>query len=36
MITLYMFIALTSSGEHIGTTDYVVYKNENLITLEVK
>lgn len=35
-LILYMFISLSSNGENIGTTDYVVYQENNLITLEIK
>lgn len=34
-LILYMFIALCSNGENIGTTDYVVYQKENVLTIEV-
>lgn len=34
-ITLHMFIALSSNGDNIGTTDYVVYQKENVLTIEV-
>ena len=35
IITLHLFIALCSNGDNIGTTDYVVYQKENVLTLEV-
>lgn len=34
-LILYMFISLSSNGENIGTTDYIVYQKENILTLEV-
>ena len=34
-LTLYMFISLISNGDNIGTTDYIVYQKENILTLEV-
>lgn len=34
-LTLFMFISLSSNGEHIGTTDYKVYKQNNILTIEV-
>lgn len=34
-LVLYMFISLSSNGDNIGTTDYVVYQEENVLTLEV-
>ena len=34
-LILYMFISLSSNGDNIGTTDYVVYQKENVLTLEV-
>ena len=34
-LILYMFISLSSNGDNIGTTDYVVYQEENVLTLEV-
>ena len=34
-LILYLFISLSSNGEHIGTTDYVVNEKENIITKEV-
>ncbi len=36
ILTLFMFISLSSNGEHIGTTDYIVYEKENILTIEVK
>ena len=35
-LILFMFISLCSNGEHIGTTDYIVYEKENILTIEVK
>lgn len=34
-LILYMFISLSSNGEHIGTTDYKIYTINNQITIEV-
>ena len=34
-LTLFMFIFLNSNGEHIGTTDYKVYQENNVLTIEV-
>lgn len=34
-LILYLFISLNSNGEHIGTTDYIVYEKENILTIEV-
>lgn len=34
-LILYMFISLSSNGEHSGTTDYVVYEKENILTIEI-
>lgn len=34
-LTLFMFISLSSNGEHIGTTDYKVYQENNILTIEV-
>ena len=34
-LILYMFISLSSNGDNIGTTDYIVYQKENVLTIEV-
>ena len=30
-----MFISLSSNGEHIGTTDYKVYQENNILIFDV-
>ena len=41
-LILYLFISLSSNGEHIGTTDYIVYEkrkyfnNRSVMTKEEK
>lgn len=34
-LILYMFISLSSNGDNIGTTDYIVYQEKNVLTIEV-
>lgn len=34
-LILYLFISLNNNGEHIGTTDYKIYRTNNQITIEV-
>lgn len=34
-LTLHFFIALSTNGDNIGTTDYIVYQKENVLTIEV-
>ena len=34
-LILYMFISLSSNGDNIGTTDYIIYQKENVLTIEV-